>query len=103
MSEAQVAKRSYFFVCILRGHLLLLLCECTYVYLHNIPLADVSISLSLTLFRQRMKMFVYRRFFQHNRDCRRFTNDKTILWTAWSQAFCKYYFSVENTPRTQNI
>ena len=51
MSEAQVARRSSdFFVCILRGQLLILLCECTYVYLHNVPPADVSISLSLTLF-----------------------------------------------------
>ena len=51
MSEAQVARRSSdFFVCILRVQLLILLCGCTYVYLHNIPPADVSISLSLTLF-----------------------------------------------------
>ena len=56
VSAAQVAKRSWISSCIFsRGQLLILLCECTYVYLHNVPPTDVSISCSLTLFWQRMK------------------------------------------------
>ena len=106
VSAAQVAKRSWISSCIFsRGQLLILLCECTYVYLHNVPPTDVSISCSLTLFWQRMKNVCISAlfFFQHNRDCRHFTNDKTVLWSVWSQTMCKYYFRVEHAPRNQNI